>query len=348
MILKLVPSQLRAVCYFSAVFFALQACGDRSQQKEPQQVSNSASTVLRFEQDLFSDSLMPGRRAEVLARKYGSFFDIFLWQLTRLGSRDSVLQEQNIQAFITDTNFLAVYAACNSKYADFSEYDRRLQAAFGRYAAEFPGKPVPKVLTTISVFSYPIICDSTHLAIALDMYLNPDNRFYPTLEPPLPAYLQRRMTKEYIVSDAMKGWLQSDFMPDELESDLLQRMIAAGRIQYALSVLLPEEPDSVRSGYSSIQSKWCSANEGIVWSFFIENKLLYVKDPNVMMKYVGEGPTTNGFPKESPGNIGQFIGLRMVQSYMKQHPELKLKDLMAIKDLHALFQESRYKPKRTN
>lgn len=347
MILKFVPSQLRLGVYFSAVAFTLLACGGNQREKELVAEIDTTKSSLRFEQDLFSDSLTTGSRSSYLSKKYGTFFDIFLWQLTRLGNRDSVLQEENISAFISDTNFRSVYSACLEKYRDFSEYDQRLQNAFFRYSDLFPGKPVPQILTTISVFSYPVICDSTHLAIALDMYLNPDCRFYPTLEPPLPAYLQRRMTKEYIVSDAIKGWLQSDYMPDEMQSDLLERVIASGRIQYALKKLLPEEPDTIISGYTAAQMEWCAANEAKVWSFFIENKLLYVKDPNVMMKYVGEGPTTNGFPKESPGNIGQFIGLQMVESYMKQKPETSLQKLMEIEDLHTLFQESRYKPKRS-
>lgn len=347
MILKFVPSIIRPVAYLSAVILTLAACGGNQSEQESVVETASVKSSMRFEQDLFSDSLTTGDRSAYLSKKYGTFFDIFIWQLTRLGNRDSVLQEENISAFISDTNFRSVYAACQEKYRDFTDYDRRLLDAFSRYNNLFPGKPVPQILTTISVFSYPVICDSTHLAIALDMYLNPDCRFYPTLEPPLPGYLQRRMTKEYIVADAMKGWLQSDYMPDEMQSDLLERMIASGRIQYALKKLLPEEPDTIISGYTAAQLEWCTANEAKVWSFFIENKLLYVKDPNVMMKYVGEGPTTNGFPKESPGNIGQFIGLQMVESYMKQKPETSLQKLMELKDLHTLFQESRYKPKRS-
>lgn len=348
MILKFVPAKLRTCWYFSALLLTFFSCGDPRKEDEKKEVTIQSKSVLRFEQDLFSDSLTMGARSKFLSEKYGSFFDLFIWQLTRLGDRDSAEQEQNLQAFVSDTNFRAVYAACNAKYSDFDDYDRRLQLTFARYKEKFPDRTVPQLLTTISVFSYPIICDSSHLAIALDMYLNPESRFYPTLEPPLPAYLQRRMTKEYIVSDAMKGWLQSDFMPDELEADLMEQMVAAGRIQYAISILLPDEPDSITSGYTASQLDWCSKNESKVWSFFIDNKLLYTKDPNVMMKYVGEGPTTNGFPKESPGNIGQFIGLRIVQSYMKQHPEITLQQLMEWKDLHQLFQESRYKPKRSN
>ena len=88
------------------------------------------------------------------------------------------------------------------------------------------------------------------------------------------------------------------------------------------------------------------ANESRIWSFFIENKLLFSIDPNLMNKYVNDGPTTNGFPKESPGNIGQFIGWQIVKSFVKKHPETTLRKLMEEKDLMKIFNESGYKPKK--
>lgn len=311
---------------------------------------NSSSPALieakRFERDLFGDSLLYGSRQSFLRAKYGSYFDLFVWQLTRLGDPDSARLEQNLTAFVSDTNFRAVYQSCETAFPDFSTYAKRIGQGFIRYHQEFPTRPVPEVLTTLSVFSYPVICDSSHLAIGLDMYLGPDCRFYPTLQPPLPSYLLRRMRSEYIVADALKGWLLSDYAWDETQTDLLEQMIAAGRIQFALEKLLPSEPDTVRTGYTDEQLQWCDENENEIWSFFIDNKLLYSRNPSECMKFVGEGPTTPGFPKSSPGNIGQYVGYRIVRSYMDRHTSVRLQELMDMKDLHALFQESKYKPKR--
>ena len=100
----------------------------------------------------------------------------------------------------------------------------------------------------------------------------------------------------------------------------------------------------LKSGYSSSQLAWCRTNEKLIWSFFIDNKLLFSFDPNLMNKYVNDGPTTNGFPKESPGNIGQFIGWQIVRSYMKNHPGVSLQKLMEEKDLIKIYNESQYKP----
>jgi hypothetical protein len=154
------------------------------------------------------------------------------------------------------------------------------------------------------------------------------------------------MQKEYMVSDAMKGWAESDYAIDETSARMVDFMISEGRLIYFLEKVMPDAQDTIRTGYSKKQLEWCNANEKQIWSFFIENKLLFSIDPNLMNKYVNDGPTTNGFPKESPGNIGKFIGWKIVRSYMKNHPETSLRQLMEEKELVKVFNESKYKPER--
>jgi hypothetical protein len=176
------------------------------------------------------------------------------------------------------------------------------------------------------------------------MYLGPSYRFYSTLEPPLPVYLRSRMDRAFLVSDAMKGWAQSDYSIDESRGRMIDFMISNGRIIYYLDKIVPDVDDTIKTGYTGKQLEWCKMNERRIWSFFIDNKLLFSIDPNLMNKYVNDGPTTNGFPKESPGNIGQFIGWKIVQSYMKNHTEITLRKLMEEKDMVKIFNESKYKP----
>jgi len=302
---------------------------------------------LRFERDLFeSDPNNMAASIASLRSKYGSFFDLFAFQVTRLGSRDSLLMQQHFHDFIADTNFRAVYKQCEKTFGDFSPYEQELTKAFQHYSYHLPGKTVPKIVTLLSAFSYPVICDSTHLGISLDMYLGSDYPMYNTLEPALPNYLRIHMRPEYVVSDAMKGWIQSDYSIDDSQSNLIEQMVSEGRILTCLGYIFPDLHDSITSGFSSAQLKWCENNERMIWSFFVENKILFTKEPSIMMKYVGEGPTTNGFPKESPGNIGQYIGWRIVNSYMKNHPEISLRMVMEEKNLSKIFQESKYKPKK--
>ena len=123
-------------------------------------------------------------------------------------------------------------------------------------------------------------------------------------------------------------------------------MIYDGKILYFLNSIMPDTPDSITTGYTSVQLNWCGANEKNTWSFFIDQKMLFSSDQNQIAKFMNDGPTTNGFPKESPGAIGKWLGWRIVQAYMKKNPAGTLEQLMNNNDYKKILLESKYKPAR--
>lgn len=303
--------------------------------------------IERFENDLFGmDTTHPAASIAKLKSTYGDFFNLYMFRITTLGSPDSLLMQARLLSFVKDTNFRAVAADCEKVFGDFSEEKEGLTNAFKFYRYYFPEKSIPKIVTLVSAFSYPIVCDSFNLGIGLDMYLGKDYRYYNTLEPPLPNYLRVEMEKKNVVRDAMKGWAMSDYQIDESSASVVDMMVSEGRLVTFLEYVLPDEDDAKRLGFSQEQFEWCKKNEKMIWAFFVDNKLLFSADPNILSKYVNDGPTTNGFPKESPGNIGKYIGWRIVSAYMSKHPKLEIKQLMETKDMMKIYQESGYKPER--
>jgi uncharacterized protein YjaZ len=69
---------------------------------------------------------------------------------------------------------------------------------------------------------------------------------------------------------------------------------------------------------------------------------LYSTDPSVN-NFVSEGPSTQGMPLESPGNIGLFVGWRILEKYLEQHKDITIQQLMKTEVKTILFQ-SKYKP----
>ena len=346
MLLKKNNSKYWFLCCLPFVVFLFNSCQPNGDNPDVSGI-NLSLEAKRFERDLFSiDTALTAEGINRLKNKYGKFFELFVYQITTLGSKDSVLMIEHFKDFLSDTNFRNIYRDTEKYFGDFNKKNELLTKAFRNYSFYFQGKPIPEVYTLISGFSFPIICDSLSLGISLDMYMGPSYKYYSTLEPALPNYLRSRMHDEFMISDAMKGWAQSDYGINESTARIIDFMIAQGRLIFFLDKVLPSTDDTIKTGYSSSQLDWCVANESRIWSFFIENKLLFSIDPNLMNKYVNDGPTTNGFPKESPGNIGQFIGWQIVKSFMKKHPEISLRKLMEEKDLMKIFNESGYKPKK--
>ncbi len=292
----------------------------------------------RFENDLADhcgDILL-------LQHKYGSFFDLFNYQMLRIGTPDTLLLKTRLCDFVHDADISIIYADERKMYAELSGLNEELSDAFSHYRYYFPGKVIPRVITFISGFNYAIVSADSILGIGLDMYLGSDSKYYPSLE--MPMYKIRKMSREYIVADAVRGWAQSEWEPDPSKSDFISEMVNLGKIQYFIDFMIPEVNDTIKFGYTQKQLEWCNSNEQMIWSFFIEHKLLFSTEASLTGKFVNDGPSTNGFPKESPGNLGAWIGYRIVKAYMNKHSEISLSQLMDENDTRKIFRESGYKP----
>lgn len=292
----------------------------------------------RFENDLFEN---PGN-ISFLQKKYSGFFELFTYQLLKIGTPDTALLASRLEDFVHDPDMTNIYADTKKMYADFSAVNGGLTDAFRHYKIYFPEKIIPAAATYISGFNYAVVCADSILGIGLDMYLGSDSKYYPSLQ--IPEYKIRKMRKEYVVPDAMRGWAQSEWDQDPAQTDLLSQLIYGGKIQYLLSMLMPDAPDSVLFGYTQKQLEWCQSSEKAIWSFWIDHKLLFSSEVNLIGKYVNDGPTTNGFPKESPGNIGQWMGFRIVKAFMDRHSGVTLAQLMKETDVQKIFRDSQYKP----
>jgi len=292
----------------------------------------------RLENDLADNSIS----IYGLQGKYGSFFELYNYQLLQIGTTDTVLLKTRLQDFIHDADISNISADAKSMYHDFSGIEDQLTDAFRHYKYYFPQKLIPAIVTFISGFNYAIVSADSTLGIGLDMYLGSDSKYYPSLE--IPLYKIRRMRSEYIVADAMRGWGQSEWEQDPLQNDLLSQMIYFGKIQYYMDHMIPKAADTIKFGFTAAQLKWCEMSEKSIWTFFIEHKLLFSSEASQIGKFVNDGPSTNGFPKESPGNIGAWIGSRIVKAYMDKNSNVTLPELMDDKDSKKIFRESNYKP----
>lgn len=301
--------------------------------------------IERFDLDVIShpDNPVEARFAG-LRKQYGNFFNRFTDDIIHINSGDSVRLMSEFQRFLSDHDFKEVNTAVRDTFKDITEIEKTINGAFGRYKYYFPEKDIPQVIAFVSLFNYAIICTDSVLGIGLDMYLGSNSPYYAALG--FPVYKISKMSKAYIPADAVRGWIESEFEPDPGKHDFLAQMIYRGKILHLLKKLMPEEADTLLSGYSASQLQWCYENEKNIWSFFVEKQLVFSTNMELYSKYISEGPTTNGFPAQSPGNIAAFTGWQIIDSYMKENPKTSLAELMKQTDAAVILKDSKYKPKK--
>ncbi|MCS6819522.1 MAG: hypothetical protein NZ522_06170, partial [Chitinophagales bacterium] len=183
------------------------------------------------------------------------------------------------------------------------------------------------------------------LAIGLDMFLGSDHPFYSYLD--IPRYIQRKMNENFIVKNCAEVLYNMYFGDDTYQpgTPLLDAMVNKGKKMYFLEMVLPHLPDSILIGYTAQQEAWCRASENAIWQYLNQRDLLYTQSFMEHKRYLTDGPTTNGMPPESPGNIGTWVGWQIVRSFMKNNRyKISLPELLK-HDTKTIIAGAKYKPK---
>lgn len=325
------------------VFCILLICGCRSGEPVPD-VSKIPVTLqtIRFEQALFTlDTAHAAASLALLEQKHPGFTRDFLFNI--LGSSpDSAFSD--LPFFLR--SYYDLYTDSKKVFADFTPVEKEIKRGMQFVKYYFPQYHLPSRLITFigPVNSYGNIITADALAIGLQLYMGEGYPLYQTSmsQELYPPFISRRFTPAYIPVNCMRNIIE-DMFPSRTTGPLVEQMVEAGKRQYLLNRFLPETADTLKTGYTAKQLAACYDNEKNIWQFFVQNNLLFSIDPNLTRDYMNDGPNTQALGPESPGNIGLFTGMRIVQKWMKQHKEVTLPVLMQT-PARKIFDEAKYKP----
>ncbi len=325
------------------------ACGEDRFEVDVSGIDLSLE-VERLDQDLFSIGQAPTAAYDSLNRtlkgRYGGFYEIYVADILKEGMPNDPMLPPRLKEFVEDPVMQDIQMAIDERYADFSDKEKALTKAFKHYRYHFPDSLVPRVVTYNSGFNYGIYPTDSLLGIGLEWYLGPGHEVTQRLSPQrFPQYVRADMRSDYLVTDAVKGWLQVKFYDEELlNGNMLDRMVFYGKILYLTDALFPYTADSTKIKYSSEEIRWCRNNEHKIWRFFVDQELLFTNDAKEIRKMIEAAPFTTGLPRKSPGRIGKWVGWRIVRSYMREYPEKDLRHLLKYKNSKRMLDH--YKPSK--
>ena len=180
-----------------------------------------------------------------------------------------------------------------------------------------------------------------YISFGMHFFLGKDFPYYPYQ---IPAYIRKRYTPEYLPSLLAQEIGEGMLAPMEASNQphLLDKMVRTGIKQYLMHQILPSMPDSLLFLYSSSQMEWAYHYEAEIYKELMP--LLYNTNFVVHRDFLGEKPYTSHMGQESAPRLGEFIGYRIVENFMRKNKGLSLPDLCNITDYEKLFRESSYKP----
>ena len=306
----------------------------------------------RFDQDFFSiDTLALQNSLPALQKKYPVLLPVFIQNILGVDSTSLV---RGISSFIRLSK--SIHDTVNIVFKNTDGLKKDFEQSFKYVKHYFPEYPIPAINTIIGPIDLlaktsdgysPDFIGPGFLGISLKFYLGKNFSLYSDeyfITNVAPQYRSRRFEKDYIVPDAMK-LVVDDLFPDKTSGrPLIEQIIEKGKQWWLLDKFLPKTADSLKTGFTEAQLAWCKTNEGLIWNQIISNDNLYSVDPTTIQIYIGESPTTQTMPGESPGNIGAWIGRQVVKKYAEKNADFNVAEIMR-SDAKKILEEAKYKPK---
>lgn len=246
--------------------------------------------------------------------------------------------------FVNDPVIISTSGEVSKTFPDLNKLTKELTFAFKHLKYHIPEFQVPQVYTYISGydFEHPVIYSDSMLIIGLDNYLGSQYPFYTRLN--FPKYKIARMRDAYITRDCMNQIAEFMLRSTNTEKRLIDHMIFEGKKLYFMELMLPQAHDTILTGYTESQLKWCDQYRKNMWAYIIDSKLMYETDTKKTSRILNDGPYSNDFGKDSAPRIGVYIGWQIVKKFMARNPEYHLVDLIKEVDSQKILANSKYKP----
>ncbi|MDD2797402.1 MAG: hypothetical protein PHV20_02295 [Bacteroidales bacterium] len=295
----------------------------------------------RFDTELYQLlSFSPDSLSELqFQTKYSNFLPIYIGGVLRLQNMGEENQFNVLRTFFKDSTLMKLYKDEQTKFAEVTWIETTLSEAMTNYKVLFPKDSIPLFRLHLSGLSQSVVTSGWLVSISGDKYMGSD---YPLYKSYFYDYQLTEMETNRLPVDALKAFLEARF-PIENSEVLLDRMIYSGVQQAAIENLLSELSPSQILGVDESQVKWLNDHEKNIWLYMVENEQLYTTDPLTITKYMESGPFTSYFGQESPSRIGQYLGYKIVKSYLKKKG-IAVSSLLQHFDAKVVLSDSGYRP----
>ncbi|HON19047.1 MAG TPA: hypothetical protein PK990_07760 [Salinivirgaceae bacterium] len=274
---------------------------------------------------------------------YPDVFEIYTERILRLGNPQSRYFMEYLDLFLRHPDIRDSYDSVKAIFGDFSKHKKVLERAFSLVKTHVPDVKIPKIYLTISGFNESLVMADDAVIVGLDKFLGSKSFFYQKIG--MPRYLRQRAQPDLLAVEIVRNWLITEYPNQDSVYDLVSEIIQHGKVLYLMDAAFPKLSDAVKISFSDDEITWAINSERHIWTYWIQEKMLFNKSPMEIKKYTGDAPFVATFGNDSPGRIGAWMGWQIVRSFMKHNSDISIEQLMKIKDNHQILQKSKYLPR---
>lgn len=212
-----------------------------------------------------------------------------------------------------------------SRFLSLDSIEAVTGCIYSRMGDEFPDITPPEIYSAVITYNQSIILADTVMLLGLNHYLGCDYEGYNHLD----GYRRATKTSARLPYDIAESIIATayPYRPSN-DATVLSRLLYEGALVKAVMQLVPGSDTATALGYDKSQLTWLVENEAPAWNALIERKMLYSTDMEIASRLTATAPHTTLLHPQSPGRAGRYIGLRIIESYMKSHLEVTLRQML--------------------
>lgn len=308
--------------------------------------------IIRFDTAFYHlDTNKIGGELTALQDSYPAFTKLYFTNILPLGKDTSKLLIDEVSSFLRNKQIRHLYDTTEQIMQDLPGYLKGIKPMLQYLKYYFPKYQEPNFYTFISEYGYQtfIFNDNQRdgIGIGLDMFLG-EKYPYKVLDPQNPnysEYLTRTYNKSHIVPK-IADVIIDDLCGSVKGNKMIDYMVHNGKKLYLKKLILPHTNDTLIYEYSKGQLDWVKTNEQEIWSFFLDQNLMYETSINKINKYINASPNAPGMPKDAPGKTANYVGMKIIEAYMTKYPNTSIEQLIQLSDAQQVLEKSKYKPHR--
>ncbi len=299
--------------------------------------------VARYDRLQFEYVMMNSISAlQKMNTEYPQVTKLLIEDVLAIGEVDDNMINDRMLEYYSDTTLLILMRDAEEKFKDLDWVEEKLTKGFKRLKKEVPALPVPHFYAQIAALNQSVVVGDSILGFSIDKYMGAD---YPLYKRFYYDYQCRSMEPERIVPDCFTFYLLSEYpLPWQPGRTLLDMIMHRGKINWVVANILGYESFEKEMGYDEKEADWCKKNKAALWHTMLENGHLDATDPLIVRTYIRKDPFISIMGEQTPASIGVWMGIQIIDEYMKKHPEVSINELLNKTNYRQILAEADFRP----
>lgn len=253
-------------------------------------------------------------------KEFGEAYSYVLGQCIQIASPSDSVVASAVDLFRNEPYIAKLEKAIEREFYPIRKNKDKMDLAFKRLKFHLPTAKFPKrIFFSNTLFQSSVFTTTEDIVVGMERYLGPTHPLLQQLPPDIYfKWVIEGMDRKYLEADVLTSWVSTHIVP-ETKGNLAEEMIRWGKILVLVEAGLYDAPKEIVLRYSREDLQWAMGNEYSLWDYLKKEELLFVDSEREKMNMLKPGPFTIGLPEKGPDRLGQYLGWRMVHSFLEKN-----------------------------